>query len=172
MSGDTGQAISIACEGLLDRTVLERLTIAHDLDIGPVYDLGGKQRLMSRLRGYVNAARFAPWIVQRDLDDDGACAPELAARLVSDPPSGLCLIIAVRQTEAWLLADRHGIAAHLRIGEALVTENPEELGDAKAPLVDLARRSRNRDVRADIVPAIGSGRVGSAAATQPECRHS
>ena len=75
-----------------------------------------------------------------------------------DPSSGLCLIIAVRQTEAWLLADRRGIAANLRIEEALVTESPEELGDAKAAVVDLARRSRNRDVRADIVPAIGSGR--------------
>lgn len=162
MSGDLGQSISIACEGLLDRTILERLVAAHDLDIGPVYEMGGKQRLLSRLRGYVNAARFAPWVVQCDLDDDGDCAPELARRLVADPPPGLCLIIAVRQTELWLLADRRGISAHLRIGEAHVTESPEELGDAKAALVDLARRSRNRDVREDVVPAIGSGRrVGS-----------
>jgi hypothetical protein len=50
----------------------------------------------------------------------------------------------------------------LRIAEARVPENPETLPDAKAALVDLARRSRARNVRADMVPAPDSGRrVGS-----------
>jgi hypothetical protein len=151
-------ALRVACEGHLDGAVLAVLTAAHGLEIGPVYDMGGKQRLDDKLRGYVNAARFAPWIVQRDLDDDAVCAPELVRRLVSYPPSGLRLIVAVRQVEAWLLADRQAIADHLRISPALVPELPETLADAKAHLVDLARRSRSRDIREDVVPALGSGR--------------
>jgi hypothetical protein len=124
--------------------------------------MGGKRRLDDKLQGYVNAARFAPWVVQRDLDADAACAPALVRQLVADPPPGLCLIVAVRQVEAWLLADRTAIAAHLRISVALVPELPEALADSKATLVDLARRSRSREVREDLTPAVGSGRrVGS-----------
>lgn len=152
------QAVSIACEGFLDRVVLERLLAAHQIEVGSVYDMGGKRRLDDKLPGYVNAARFGPWIVQRDLDNDAACAPDLVRRLVHNPPLDLCLIVALRQVDAWLLADRKAIAAHLRVAKTLVPEDPEALPDAKMALVNLARRSRAREVRRDMIPTVGSGR--------------
>lgn len=153
------QPVRIACEGLLDRMVLEQLMMAHRLPVGPTYDRGGKVRLDERLRGYVNAARFLPWIVQRDLDNDANCAPELVRRLVPDPPAGLCLIVAVRQVEAWLLADRPAMATFLRVGKSIIPDRPEDLPNAKAALVDIARRSRSRELREEMVPALASGRA-------------
>lgn len=152
------QTVSIACEGMLDGTVISVLATAHNLQTGAVYDMGGKHRLDARLGGYVNAARFTPWIVQRDLDTDAPCGPELARRLVPNAPANLCFIVAVHQVEAWLLADRLAIAAHLRIAEGIVPDSPEALDDAKGVLVGLARRSRSREIRDDIVPDPKSGR--------------
>jgi hypothetical protein len=151
--------VTIACEGLLDHEVLARLLAAHDLAVGPVYNTGGKRRLDQRLPGYTNAARFSPWIVQRDLDNDASCAPALVRRLVPDLPPGLCLILAVRQVEAWLLADRPAIATFLRVADGAIPDRPETLPNAKSALIDIARQSRSRGVREGMVPVLDSGRT-------------
>jgi hypothetical protein len=152
------EPINAACEGLVDRSVLERLLASHQLDLGTVYEMGGKQRLDNKLAGYRSAARFSPWIVLRDLDDDAACAPELASKLAPDQQTGLCLIVAVRQMEAWLLADRPGIAGHLKVAQRRIPEQPELLPDSKLTMINLARHSRSRDIRSDMLPLPGSGR--------------
>ncbi len=151
-------AITIACEGYVDALVLRRLLADRQLDVAAVHEAGGKHKLDAKLGGYISAARFGPWLVQRDLDLDAACAPELVRDLVPDAPAGLCLIVPVRQTEAWLLADRHAIAEYLRVAEGRVPGPPEALEDAKAALVALARASRRKDVREDMVPRPASGR--------------
>jgi hypothetical protein len=152
------ELISMACEGLVDRAVLERLLDWHQLSFGAVYEMGGKRRLDNKLAGYCSAARFGPWIVQRDLDDDASCAPELARRLAPDQPPGLCFIVAVRQIEAWLLADRQGIADHLKVAQRRIPEQPELLADSKLAMIELARQSRSREIRSDMIPSPGSGR--------------
>ena len=150
--------ITIVCEGAVDRDVLVRVLSERGLPIGPVYETGGKAKLDRRLAGYVAAARFGPWVVQRDLDADAACPPALVARLVPVRIPGLNLIVPVRQTESWLLADRAAFAAFLGLATAAMPENPESLADAKAEVVRLAGRSRRRAIRAGMVPSPGSGR--------------
>ena len=150
--------ITIVCEGAVDRDVLVRILEARGLPIGPVHETGGKARLDRQLAGYVAAARFGPWVVQRDLDADAACAPALVASLLPLRVAGLNLIVPVRQTESWLLADRAAFAAFLGLAAAAMPENPEALADAKAEVVRLAGRSRRRTIREGIVPSPGSGR--------------
>ncbi|MBC7221197.1 hypothetical protein H5T55_07015 [Candidatus Bipolaricaulota bacterium] len=60
--------------------------------------------------------------------------------------------------EAWLLADRAGIARFLGVNESVVPAYPETLPDPKATIVDLARRSSERVIREDLVPDPRSGR--------------
>ncbi len=72
-------------------------------------------------------------------------------------------LLWVRHVEAWLLADRERISAFLGVGTVKVPRDPETLEDPTRTLVDLARQSRRRDIREDMVPRPGSGRsVGPA----------
>jgi hypothetical protein len=126
------------------------------LSEGHVYEAGGKAKLDQKLQAYNNAARSAPWFVLRDLDHDAPCAPALVERLLKVPASFMRLRIAIRQGESWLLADTERMAAFLHVQVDAVPSAPDALPNAKQTLVNLARTSRSREVRAALVPAEGS----------------
>jgi hypothetical protein len=71
----------------------------------------------------------------------------------------LILRIAVREVEAWLLGDRHGIARFMGVAINLVPQNPEALPDPKAELIKVARHCRDRNLRDAIVP-FGTAPIG------------
>jgi hypothetical protein len=62
----------------------------------------------------------------------------------------------VREVEAWLLADRVGIAEFLYVDLQKVPHAPEREEDPKRTLINLARKSRKKRLSREIVPAIGS----------------
>ena len=64
-----------AVEGMVDEAVLRRLVEEIGAMEGPVYGKNGKLFLLRKLSAYNQAARFAPWIILIDLDDDDDCAP-------------------------------------------------------------------------------------------------
>lgn len=64
----------------------------------------------------------------------------------------------MRAVEAGLLADRERIAQLLGVRTTSLPSDPDSLDDPKAALVDLARRSRFRAIRGDLMPREGSGR--------------
>ncbi|MCY1030136.1 hypothetical protein OV207_01605 [Corallococcus sp. BB11-1] len=124
--------------------------------MGTVYPMGGKAKLDAKLAGFNHAARNAPWFVLRDLDQDAACAPALVKRLLPTPAKGMHLRIAVHQGESWLLADAERIATFLGVPVSSVPPAPDTIPNAKQALLNLARRSRSRELRAALVPAEGS----------------
>ncbi len=155
--------INVAVEGLVDEAVAVRLIRHVGAEPGPVYGKNGKSHLQKSVNGYNQAARHSPWLVLVDLDRDAECAPPLRSDWLPQPASLLCFRIAVRAIEAWLLADAHQIASFLGVARSSVPNNPEGLENPKAALVELARQSRRRDIREDMVPREGSGRpVGPA----------
>ena len=163
----SGVPISAAVEGLIDEAVVRRLIEHVGGRLGTVYGKNGKPALRPRVQGYNNAARRAPWIVLVDLDDEYPCAPPLCQAWVPDPSPLLCFRVAVRQVEAWLLADHERLAEFLGVPASRVPRDPEALENPKRTLVDLAQRSRRRSLRDDIVPRVGSGRsVGPAYASR------
>jgi hypothetical protein len=150
-------------EGDLDEAVLRRLAAEVGLNVGPVYGKNGKDDLDRRLAGYDHAARFAPWIVLRDLEQDAECAPVLRSRLLPRPATRLCFRVAVRSAEAWLLADAANLARYLSVPAERFPQHPEELVRPKRTLVDLARSSRRRAIVREMVPPPGiSTEVGPA----------
>jgi hypothetical protein len=155
--------VSAAVEGVVDEAVVQRL-IAHAGGVtGFVYVRNGKTALRARIGGYNNAARLAPWIVLVDLNGEHECPPPLRQAWVPDPARYLCFRVAVRAVEAWLMADGENLARFLRIATSRIPSEPETLDDPKRTLVNLARASRLRDLREDMVPREGSGRsVGPA----------
>jgi hypothetical protein len=155
--------VSGAVEGVTDEAILVRVVRAAGADVLRTYAKGGKAALKQALLGYNNAARFQPWVVLLDMDDDASCPAELVAKLLAKPSPRMRLRIAVRQVEAWILADAQRVAHFLGVSQHSVPDKPEHLPNAKEALVNLARRSRYRAIREDMVPRAGSGRpVGAA----------
>jgi hypothetical protein len=153
-----GIIICSVVEGLLDEAVMQRLIAQVNAIPGPAYGKQGKQHIRQKIGGYSNAAQSAPWVVLVDLDDDYECAPLLRNSWLLRPAPHLCFRVAVREVEAWLLADADRIAAFLSVKPGRIPVEPELLNDPKTVLVNLARSSRRKEIRADIVPREGSGR--------------
>jgi hypothetical protein len=155
--------ISSAVEGLVDEAVARRLVTEVGATPGAVYGRKGKTHLRERISSYNQAARWGPWLVLIDLDQDAECAPSYLEELSLDVAPQMCLRIAVREIESWLLADREQVARFLGLSRSLIPRDPESEADPKAALVALAARSRRRDVREDMLPRPGSRRsVGPA----------
>lgn len=134
---------------------------SKDLVIDRVVVAGGNGPLKNGIRRFVAASQVLPHVVLTDLDNS-PCAPALlrdwgAHRL----PPRILLRVAVREVEAWLMADRTGIAEFLSVPVVRVPANPEADRDPKQTLVGLARRSRKRRVAQELAPQAGSSsRVG------------
>ena len=163
MSDTSGVVISAAVEGIVDEAVIRRLIAHAGAASDAVYGRQGKRHLRQRILGYNEAARRTPWVVLVDLDNDN-CAPPLRDAWIPVPPApGLCFRVAVREVEAWLIADADGLSQFLHVARTRVPRDPEALVDPKNAMVNLARASRLWDLREDMVPHQHSGReVGRA----------
>lgn len=158
MAGRGPVSISGAVEGLLDEAVLRRLVQHVGAVSGTVYGKAGKHRLLQRLSGYNQAAYQAPWLVLVDLDHAAKCAPPYKVSCLPDPAPYMCFRIAVREVEAWLLADRERLADFLGVNVSRVPLEPEDIPEPKRMMVQLAGLSRRRGIREDMVPRPESGR--------------
>ena len=156
--------VSIAVEGDTDAPVAIKLAADAGFVAESVYDSGGKGRLDAALRGYNLAAKWSPWLVLRDLDNDAECAPVFLRRKRFVPAAWMAYRLAVRQVEAWLLADFEAVAEFLSVAPQVVPMNPDGLANPKQSLVNLARRhSSRRAIRDAMVP-----REGDRVAVGPE----
>jgi hypothetical protein len=154
-----GVEINGAVEGPIDRAVLRRL-IEHVGGRPGVIHLGnGKSGVLGKLGGYNSAAYYSPWVVLVDLDDDFPCAPAARAAWLPRPAPHMCLRIAVREVEAWLLGDRLQMARFLGVPNSRLPSVPDAVSDPKSLIVEIARTSRRAAVREALVPSPGSGRV-------------
>jgi hypothetical protein len=133
------------------------------IDVAFVYGQKGKGWIDKNLAGYNLAAGLAPWLVVRDLNSDADCAPTLRMRLLPTPAADMRFRIAVKSVESGLLADRERMSEFLRVPITRLPHDPDSLNNPKRFIVDLARRSKLREIREDIVPAFGmSGTQGPA----------
>jgi hypothetical protein len=155
--------ISAAVEGTVDEAVLRRLVKEAGAKLGAVYGKSGKPALLRQLNAYNAAATPTPWAVILDLDRDAECAPPAKSAWLPRPSNMMAFTIAVREVEAWLLADPKHLAEFLRVPESRVPRQPEAEADPKRAMVNLARKSRRREIVQDMVPRAGSARpVGPA----------
>lgn len=156
-------AISLATEGLLDEQVLRRLIAqsGRPFASGVCYGKRGREYLRVNAPRFNLAARQKPFVILVDLERDG-CAPGLLTEwLPNGVHPNLVLRVAVRMVESWLMADRAAFASFLGVSHDLVPLQPDGETDAKVLTVRLARRSRHRTIKADLVPSRGStGLVG------------
>lgn len=156
--GDSQVGVSAAVEGIVDKAVLVRLLADAHAPEGHVYVAEGKPNLRKKVPAYNHAASLRPWIVLVDLNRQAECAPAFRAVWMPSPSQFMCFRVAVRAVEAWLLADRERISRFLAVPVNKLPHAPDLLDAPKLTLANLARQSRNRDLREDMVPRPNSGR--------------
>jgi hypothetical protein len=112
---------------------------------------GGNGYLKSRIRNFIEIARTTPLLIITDLDRL-ACPPELRSRWLGKlkQPRNLVLRIAVREVEAWLLADPDAIRGLFgdRASQRL-PDDPDTISEPKELLLRLALYAP-RAVREDV----------------------
>ena len=150
--------VNLAVEDRLSDTTLRRILkhTGRGYAIGTTYGLRGSGYLRKTIGGWNRASSGTPFVILTDLDRY-PCPPALLEDWLHEPRSPNLLVrIAVREIEAWLLADRANLARYLNVPEMRVPNNPDSLPDAKASLVELARMSKPKGLRSRIVPRAGS----------------
>ena len=116
------------------------------------YSGGGFGYIKKNIGGFNEAAKGCPIFVLTDLDTVD-CAPALIEDwLGKSAHPNLIFRIAVREVEAWLLADIEGFSKFTGISEANFRSNTEEIADPKAELLQLVKRCRVRKIKEDILP--------------------
>lgn len=116
----------------------------------------GSGQIRKNLPKYADLASKQPVAVITDLDDR-----KCPIALINDwfgsrkIPAGMAFRIAVREVEAWLMADRVGLSAFLGVPLSLIPDNVEMVSRPKERLIGIAGRAR-RELRDEIVPARGS----------------
>ncbi|WP_162577967.1 DUF4276 family protein [Variovorax sp. PBS-H4] len=105
---------------------------------------------------YREASLVLPHVVLTDLDN-AECAASLREEWGAEnlPPT-MMFRVAVRETEAWVLADRQAFATFAGIPPIKIPQAPDTVDDPKRTLINLVRRSRSRRLAAELVPPAGS----------------
>lgn len=152
--------LQLAVEDALSEALLRTLLCqsGRGFAVGQCYQRGGFGYLKKTIRGFNQAAKGIPFLVLTDLDQY-PCAPALIAEwLPVSKHSNLLFRVAVHEVESWILADQEAFSRFLGIRRNLIPTKPDEIVQAKEALIDLARKSRKRELRRDIVPPAGSTR--------------
>ena len=149
--------VSYVVEGDPDEEVLKRLAIELDIKLR-LFFKGGKSQLKDRIIKFNQYAHFYPLIVLVDLDEKIKCAPCLKTKWIPNPNQFMCFRVVIREIETWLLTDKDNIAKFLSIDILFVPSYPETIADPKKTMIDLAKRSRKKNIREDMVPRPGSDR--------------
>lgn len=125
----------------------------------PAVDTKGVTKLVAALPRYAQLARLAP--VLCIADTDGKCAVNLIRDWTpTHAPDDLILRLAVAEAESWLLADAVEFADFLGVPERRLPDRPDELADPKGALLKLARSSRRRIIRQEVVSAANPAKQG------------
>lgn len=124
----------------------------------------GKTYLRAKATALNRAAQQCTVVLVADLDNLQVCLVEEVGNWFPNGQSArMFFAIAVVEIESWVLADRPGISSFLGVPEHRIPINTDLIGDPKQHLVNLARKSRSKSLKADLVPVPGStAQVGPA----------
>jgi hypothetical protein len=148
----------LAIEDSLSETLMQR--VLGEIAPGvPFTTVGrtGREHLRKRARELNRAAQSVPVVMLIDLDRRVPCAFDLMQEFLGTPKNPrLIFRVAVMEIESWILADRDAFAEFLRIPAHRIPAVTDEIDQPKEFVVNLARKSRSKQIYEDLVPAAGS----------------
>jgi len=149
----------VAVEDRVSEAITRKLfsEVRPDLDITSLLGNSGNTYLKAKARELNRVAANLPVFLLTDLDSPASCPPRLITDWLGRETSPRLLFrVAVIEVESWVLADREQAADFLGVPDHRIPAQTDEINDPKRFLVNLARRSRLADIRADVVPAVGA----------------
>lgn len=160
-------SVYVVTEDPLSEAVVDRLVQEENQGLQVAVRMGqkGKGYLRKNILKFNEIANNFPVLLFTDLDRmncPGSLIKDWCGEIVLR--DALLFRIAVRETEAWLMADREGFAEFSGVPVHRIPLEPELLNDPKEALINLIRRyGKKRTIKADILPAKGStAKVGLA----------
>ncbi|MEW6354387.1 MAG: hypothetical protein AB1469_08895 [Pseudomonadota bacterium] len=149
--------INTLVEGLLDAAIAARLIGVAGHDCGTSYGKKGSGYIKNKIRSFNSSAQAGYYLALVDfMDTHENCPANVVSKWLPNKHPKMLFRVVVREIESWLLADRNGLASYLGINAKNIPGNPERILDPKIMIVNLARNSRNRFVRTNLVPNEGS----------------
>jgi len=154
--------VTIVFEDELSEAVMSRILseFSDKYQISHKYPGHGFGYLKTNIKGFNQASVVNPHFMLTDLDRY-ECPSELLNDWIDFTVNpDFIFRIAVREVESWLLADVMGLSKFFNISPAKFPSNPDGLIDPKEVLIKLAKRSRKREIREDIVPVNQNASIG------------
>jgi len=147
----------IAYEDILSLAVIKKsFDFVGGIHVACEFTGGGIGYLKKNAKAFNDTSQGCPFLMLADLDK-AECVPSVKEDWF---PNGvhdsLIFCMAVREIEAWLLADRKGFSGWLQIRKASIPPLSEEIYDPKECLLGLVRSSRKTSLQRDILPPSGS----------------
>jgi hypothetical protein len=146
----------LVCEDVLSEIVMRKLVKAVfqiEIDLIAI-GKKGQGFIKDRINQYNSAKDDILFFVLTDLDQE-ECAPKLINDWFKRPVrKNLLFRVAVREVEAWLLADSEGFSKFVNLDKNLIdreTRYIETINDPKKKLIALVNRCRERTLKEDIV---------------------
>ena len=152
--------VFVASEDEVSEAVCLRLIreFAPALGASPTrFRRGGFGYLKSNIEKFAEISRHRPLLLLTDLDKAQCPAELLSSWLGPQAAIPQLFRVAVKEVEAWLLADHEAMRALLG-AKARLPEDPEAIEDPKRYLILQARKASSR-VKSDILPASGERAV-------------
>ena len=150
--------INVVIEDELSLIVLRKILNESQRSYSICNVLGrqGCSYIDKHIHGFNNASKGIPFVIVRDLDYC-ECPPYLINTILAFPKhQNLIFRIAVREIEAWLLADKKSFSSYFSINKSLIPHNVEEIDNPKEFIIKLAKKSRKRNIRDDVLPRKGA----------------
>lgn len=154
--------INLVFEDELSEYVLSKLLscFGTKYQTGYSYNAHGFGYIKAKINGFNQACKALPFLVLTDLDNY-PCPLQLRDDWFSSTPHpNMIFRVAVREVESWLLSDIEGFSSFTGVSRSNFPSKPELERDPQKILIGIAKRSRKRVIREDIVPISENAQIG------------
>src|SRR6266481_7605214 len=107
--------MNLAVEDALCEAAIVKLIAGRSYYFNTIYNTGGYGYLKKNMPAFNFASKHTPFLVLTDLDNTYPCPSELIGTWLNrrDKHHNLLLRVAVREVEAWFLADKEALGSYL-----------------------------------------------------------
>ena len=150
-------SVILAVEDELSEAISAKILNSFGIEIRIVLREGGNAYLRQKAPELNRSANGMDIFLLTDLDSSKDCPPGLIRSWIKGTPNPRFFFrVAVMEVESWLMADRTGFANFLSIPVHRIPFPTDDILKPKEFLVSLARRSRKRRLRDELVPEPGA----------------
>ena len=150
-------SVILAVEDGLSEVISTKILKSFGIEVMVVLGNNGNGYLRKKSPELNKSANGMDIFLLTDLDSPENCPPELIHSWIRAPLNPRFFFrVAVMEVESWLMADRTGVANFLSIPVNRIPLNTDNIPNPKEFLVSLARRSKKRRLRDELVPEPGA----------------